>query len=318
MVLRVVDRVGPAAPRAWRLPSRGKTIEVVAKTVERLPESFDGPLAALAGTISYVSSSRERRATVRENQRIPYEWAHRHAWGHKWRVEILVVRSHVAYARYFIGLFRTRGRSTSDIAGRVTTENSAEFLSRVISGKPVVLVLPHLGDWELGGAWMSSVGPGISTIVEDLSDESMTKWFLDTRVGLGMRVELVSPRSVAWLLRELRHGRAVALAVDRDITGNGVDAELFGYHVSIARSPAFLAERSHAPVIPVAAYQEPHGRVRIKFWPSIVASEDGERDARVEALSQDIARVFEEMIAYAPEQWHVFQPYFRGVVARPR
>jgi len=310
-----------AVPRVWRLPSRGATIEVVAKTVERLPEAADGVLATVAGLVAYLSSPKERRAIVRENQRIPYEWSHGRRLGEGLRVERQVVRSHVAYARYFLELFRTRARSKSDIAGRVTLEGAAEFLSRVTSGKPVVLVLPHLGDWELGGAWMASVGPGISTIVEDLSDESMTEWFLKTRTALGMRVELLSARSVAWLLKELRQGRTVALLVDRDLTGNGVDTELFGHHVALARGPAYLAERSGAPVIPVAAYQEPHGRVRISFWPAIVASGEDERGARVEALTHEIARVFEEMISYAPEQWHVFQPYFgnqdRGICEDP-
>ena len=74
------------------------------------------------------------------------------------------------------------------------------------------------------------------------------------------------------------------------------------------RGPAALAQMSGSPLVAGASWRTGRDRFHARGW-SIDVESSGDRRADAVALTQAVARCFEEAIAAAPEQWWgAFQP----------
>jgi KDO2-lipid IV(A) lauroyltransferase len=110
------------------------------------------------------------------------------------------------------------------------------------------------------------------------------------------------------LVAALQRGEVVGIVGDRDVTGQGVEVDLFGHATKMPTGPAALALLTGAPIIAgrclrIGPDRFMAGGVRIAWSPS------GERGVDVEALTRKLAARYERDIGEAPEQWWgAFQP----------
>ena len=140
-----------------------------------------------------------------------------------------------------------------------------------------MLALPHLGNWDVAGAWLSGQGYTVTVVAEPLEPPELFDWFVETRRQLGMRVIPLSPTAGAEVLRALRANHVVCLLCDRDLTGDGVEVEFLGERTTLPAGPATLALRSGAPLVAVGCYFRPHGCHEIRILDPI----DTERKGRI-------------------------------------
>ncbi len=196
-----------------------------------------------------------------------------------------------------------------------------EHLEKALAaGHGIVFATPHLGNWDVGGAWLVANGYPTTVVVERLRPVEVYERFVAYRERLGMRLLPLDHGSETFrrVIRALRDGQLVALVCDRDLTGGGVPVTLFGKRATMPGGPASLALRTGAALLPCAIYQD---RARPGWWEAIVLpplerEPSGDNRADVAALTQALASSFEQLIARAPEQWHVLSEFWRE--PRPR
>ena len=117
--------------------------------------------------------------------------------------------------------------------------------------------------------------------------------------------------SVQPLLNALRNGEVVALAADRDLSGDGIEVTMFGHATTMPAGPAMLALRTGKPLYVGRALREGPDRFTATAW-RVEVEPTGDRRADAEALTRALAARFEEVIGEAPEQWFaVFQPIWK-------
>ncbi len=80
-----------------------------------------------------------------------------------------------------------------------------------------------------------------------------------------------------------------------------------GAERSIPAGPALLSLTTGAPLIVTPTYTTPDGW-RIEIREPLTIEPTGDRRADVTKLTRLMARTFEEAIAAAPADWHMFQP----------
>lgn len=213
-----------------------------------------------------------------------------------------------SYARYWIDAFRLIGLDRSGFEREIEIDGLEFADAASAAGRGVVAVMPHIGAWDLGGAWLASRYP-LTVVAERVKPPALFDWFVNMRRENGMEVvALGDPDTAAALLNRLRSGGVVGLLCDRDITGDGIDVEFFGERTKMAAGPATLALRTGATILPTAVYQRPGQRSLGVIRPPIVFERAGRLRDDVVALTQIIAQELEVLILNAPEQWHVFQP----------
>lgn len=106
----------------------------------------------------------------------------------------------------------------------------------------------------------------------------------------------------------------VALVADRDLTGRGVEVEMFGASRRVPAGPALLSLTSGAPILvcPVTTLEDGW---EIRIGPPLRIESTGDLRTDVEALSRLMAASFERAIAARPPDWHLFQPGWEATAA---
>ncbi len=112
------------------------------------------------------------------------------------------------------------------------------------------------------------------------------------------------PETLRAMLKTLRIGGAVLLAIDRDIGGTGIEAELFGCKTNIPAGVIHLARTSGAPIVLLRGFRKNFFSYegRIISVSQSVAPQTKSPEAVRQAL-QPIIQCMEKEIAKAPEQW---------------
>jgi phosphatidylinositol dimannoside acyltransferase len=222
-----------------------------------------------------------------------------------------VVRS---YARYWLEAFRLPVMPTARLlAGVHVTGDVRTIFECPAAGRGVILALPHMGNYDLAAAWLIAKGTGSVTVVaERLKPESVYDRFVAFRESLGMEVLPTSggiSSAFGILSQRLKEGNTVGLVCDRDVTGRGIEVELFGEKARMMGGAAALAVQTGAALVPVILWFDGDG------WGAHIHEEipvpaDGNGEQKAAAMMQEVARLFEAGIRAHPQDWHMLQRVF--------
>ena len=221
-----------------------------------------------------------------------------------------------SYLRYWCDAFRLPDWDRERVVSRVRVEGEDRLRDTLASGRGVVAALPHMANWDHGGAWACLTGVPVTTVAERLQPERLYDRFLAYRTGLGMEIlPLTGGREEVFgaLARRLREPRLVPLLADRDLTSRGVEVVLLGEAARMPPGPAALALRTGAALLPVTLAYEgdaPDHRLVIRFHEEVLPPGIGLGRTRHTAMTQQVADVFSAGIRSAPQDWHMLQTVF--------
>ena len=219
-----------------------------------------------------------------------------------------VRKSFDSYARYWMESFRVPYMSKADLAERVSVVGYEHAEAAFAKGNGVIMVAPHIGSWDLAGAWLAASGRRSTVVAEMVEPPELFEWFTATREALGMTVVPLGPQAGTAVLRALRANELVGLVSDRDIEGNGVKVTFFGEETTLPGGPATLALRTGAALLPIGIYAVDDRHHRGVIRPPIPVERTGRLRDDVARVTQLIAHELEGLIRESPEEWHMFQP----------
>jgi KDO2-lipid IV(A) lauroyltransferase len=213
------------------------------------------------------------------------------------------------YARYWFDSFHAPGLSDEEVRRRFVVEHGHRFLDAVEAGRGVILALPHMGNWDVAGRWLTAIGVSCLAVAERLDPPELYHLFLAHRRRLGMDVVGLgdTPGLGGTIRSALAQGGVVALVADRDLTATGIEVEMFGRARRLPAGPALLALTTGAALIVSPVYQTERDWRCVMSEP-LVIEQSGDRRADVLALTRVLAHEFERAIAAMPPDWHMFQP----------
>jgi lauroyl/myristoyl acyltransferase len=213
-----------------------------------------------------------------------------------------------SYARYWVEGARLASTPPAEVEARTFVQGFEHLQRGMEAGHGVVMVLPHIGSWEYGGAWLATQGMPMTSVAERLDPPELFDYFVEQRAAMGLTIVPLDASSGAAVMAALRAGRLVGLLSDRDIVGNGIEVQFFGEATTMPAGPATLALRTGATLVTGAVYSGPGADHRAVVDPPLDTTRRGTLRQDVARLTQEVATRLEVLIRCAPEQWHVFQP----------
>jgi lauroyl/myristoyl acyltransferase len=211
------------------------------------------------------------------------------------------------YGRYWFDTFHVLGWNDERVLESFRFDGLEHVEKGLADGKGVIIALPHTGNWDVGGRAMGLRVAPVVSVAEHLKPERLFELFLEHRRQLGMDIiDLASDHVGRQLSQRLEQNRIVALVADRDLSGGGVEVEMFGRTRRMPAGPALLALSSGAPLLSGPTYTTRDGWVEVLTPVSIEPT--GKRKDDIVALTRALAAAFEQAIAAAPPDWHLFQP----------
>src|SRR6266404_8350547 len=194
---------------------------------------------------------------------------------------------------------------------RVETENFDVVHRQLRAGRPVVLILSHLGNWEL----LAQILPRLigyvrnSTIYQKLRNRFIDEHVRRLRGRAG--VEMFDRKDgFQDAIELLRGGGAIGILSDQHAGDQGLWVPFFGRLASTTPLPALLAKRTDAALIAMACYTNGPAHWRIVAEPALDPRYDS-----VEALTAKANELIAGQIRRAPEDW--FWVHNRWKTPRP-
>ncbi len=213
-----------------------------------------------------------------------------------------------SYGRYWGESLWAGPRNVSRVADRFDLEGVEQLREAIEDGQGVVVVLPHLGNWEMAGVAVWDMDLEVVAVAENLANSHIRDWFSRVRALSGIKVVFARRGLLKKLEKKLSTRTAVCLPSDRDLSGRGVPVRFFGEETTLPAGPLLLGIRSGRPVFPVAVYGEKKSRYRVVMNPPLAIPREGRLSERLGKGAQLMAEAFEELIRASPEQWHLLQP----------
>lgn len=224
-----------------------------------------------------------------------------------------------SYMRYWMESFRLPSWSKDRIRNGFDPEDVHHLEEALASGRGVVLALPHMGNYDLAGAWLTTrLGVPFTTVAERLKPETLYDRFVAYREGLGMEVLPHSGGSAfGTLARRLRSGGVVCLVADRDLSSSGIEVSFFGEAAKMPAGPAMLAVQTGALLLPVTLWYDRTPVQKGRVHAPLEVPATGTRAEKAAMLTQEMADAFASGIAAHPQDWHMLQRLWLADLARP-
>ncbi|HYT61588.1 MAG TPA: MMPL family transporter [Haliangiales bacterium] len=184
------------------------------------------------------------------------------------------------------------------------------FTAAQSSRRGILLLTPHLGNWEFGAPLLAQRGVKLLVVtlaepqgrLTELRQASRARWGIETLV-IGR-----DPFAFVEIIRRLESGAIVALLVDRPPEASAVMVELFGRKFAASIAAAELARASGCVLLPVYLPRTERGYAA-HILPEIPYDRAAlrSRESR-QKITQEILRAFEPVIRQHLDQWYHFVP----------
>jgi KDO2-lipid IV(A) lauroyltransferase len=196
--------------------------------------------------------------------------------------------------------------SKEEILGLFGTIEGWDVLEEALSrGRGVIIVSGHLGNWEMGAAYVAARTPRLEAVARGMQNPMFEAYLTETREKLSVHV-IHDSEAVKRVPRALRDNGAVAFLFDQGAAGLASTwVPFFGRYAKTPRGPAVFALRLNTPVIFTCAVREPNGKYSMKFE-EVVVPRTGEREHDVDAIVGAYTDTLERWVRKYPEQyfWH--------------
>jgi lauroyl/myristoyl acyltransferase len=214
------------------------------------------------------------------------------------------------FVRSNYDLFRASNLPQEELAALVRVPEWAVNGVRAASaaGRGVVLVFPHIGNFDLGGQAVAARVPGVQVLT--LPDPSPGFQRLnEMRRRGGAEVTPLSPGALRQAIRKLRQGGAVALGGDRPVSELDRPIAFFGRPARIPSASVRLALRTGALVAVIAAvWDAGRGTYALNVEPFLEMERTGDEEEDVALNMRRVLDVLESVIRRWLDQWFMFVP----------
>lgn len=189
-----------------------------------------------------------------------------------------------------------KGVKALDLIGAVNGEEKVR--EQLASGKGTIIVSPHLGNWELTGLWVSSLGP--TTILYQPPRQADLEDII--REGRGQGGATLVPtnlRGVSALIKALKKGELTGILPDMEPDeSGGIFAPFFGIPALTMTLTHNLQQRSGAGLLLAFARRTPTG-----FDMEILEPDASLSDENPEIAVAALNHLVERSVLIAPEQY---------------
>lgn len=229
------------------------------------------------------------------------------------RVGKTVRRTFVRYAKYLVEYTRMDLLREVHLQKLVRGFEGREYIDGAISrGKGGLILTAHLGNWEMGGIFLSLMGYSLTVITAPDVEVRLHDYRVRLRQEQKIKVVTLDDTLASSLavLKALQANELVALLGDRDLFGKGIPVKFFGQRLYFPLGPALLGYLSGADLIPTFVLMESDDRYRCLAESPILLQNTGNRDEDLAVNTQRIATVMEKFIRLHPDQWYTFYDFF--------
>lgn len=176
-------------------------------------------------------------------------------------------------------------------------------LEQLISGRPVLIVTGHYGNWEMAGYALGMLGFRTYAVARPLDNPYLDRFLRRFRERTGQKL-LAKKGELDRMENILKQGGTIGLPADQDAGSRGLFVNFFGRPASTHKAIALLALEHRAVLIVAGARKIGEFlRYEIRVMDVIAPEEYENRPDAIRALTQRFTAALEQLIRLDPRQY---------------
>ncbi len=206
-----------------------------------------------------------------------------------------------------------------DLAQRIEVDGREHWDRACATGRGVIGITGHLGNWELLAAHVRTFGHPIGVIGRELYQKRLDDLLIANRSTMGLE-NFATTDSPKRLISWLRTGNALGVLIDND--SHRVRSMMVPFFGRLANTPvgqSVLAIKLDCVVLPMACVRITGNRYRLIIQPPIPVERTDDTDydiwrltAHCTAALETLIREYKDQWAWIHDRWHT--PPERGVL----
>ena len=178
-----------------------------------------------------------------------------------------------------------------------------ELVGALLSGRPVLFVTGHFGNWEMGGYALGLLGFKTAAIARRLDNPHLHRFLARFRQGTGQEI-LDKSRDYARIEATLAGRGVLATVADQDAGAKGLFVDFFGRPASTHKAVALLAREYDATMVVTGVAKVGHPlRYRCVVGDVIRPADYADRPDAVRAMTERFTVALERLVRGHPEQY---------------
>ncbi len=266
--------------------------------INLFPEGFALWIGRQLGRLGYLIDFEHRHVAMKNLERA--------FGGEKSGNEIrgIALRTFENLGMNLIEFLRFPGLKNEKLMEKVEIEGRSHVDAALKSGKGIIFLLGHIGNWELLGCMPRVLGNNLMALARPIKKNRRLDRFIgEIRRSSGLQV-LSSKRVAYQVVSALRRNKMVGILIDqREKRNEGIGVKFFGENASTTPASAFFALKTGAAVIPVYTIRLKGGRHRIVAEPPVGLIETGDKAEDIRINTQHHTEVLESIIRRFPDQY---------------
>lgn len=217
----------------------------------------------------------------------------------------LIRRFYLNLALVYFDIFSGYQFSTARFNRMIDRVEVAALEEAIRPKKGVVIILFHLGNWELIADWLARRGYRIAAVAARLKNPLADRLVTETRMQNGLLIFPKGRRYTLQTMRFIRDDRLLYLIADQNAGRKGEWVKFFNQWTSSFRGPILFALRKNCPVLLGSCLLNQRRRYHIRFQKlTLETPESMDEKSKINHLIQEYTRYFESLIGQHPEQYY--------------
>ncbi|MCB9784629.1 MAG: lysophospholipid acyltransferase family protein [Candidatus Omnitrophica bacterium] len=181
-------------------------------------------------------------------------------------------------------------------------ENPETILDAYKQEKGLIVLVPHMGNWEIESRWFSANGIVANIVSRSQKQPWVNRLVREIRAVNNVH-EIDKRNALKAILSALRRKEAVVMLIDQHSRKEAVITEFFGKPAMTTASSALLAQRTGCVVMVGACFRCKDGRFGGAFSDPIPTQDTGDREKDLQENTQRYVMEIEKFVRKHPGDW---------------
>lgn len=271
-----------------------------------LPKAVRKSFFTFLATLAYYISSRYRKVGF-----INLDFIFEDKLTHKEKEDIVKYSFRNLLLNFF-HLMEMRHISKEELAKKITIKNK-EIVDAIHSqNRAIIYVTPHYCAWEMGGIAIGAFIEPVSVVFKKMKNKEYEKWVLESRSSFGNgsfeKTNVIKP-----LINLIKKGGASGILIDTSINKReGIEVEFLGKKVFQTPSPAYLARKYNAAIVPATMISTDEENYELIFFDEIPIQKTDNEKEDIQKATQLQADWLSSLIYKEPKFWFWIHRKFKG------
>ncbi len=203
----------------------------------------------------------------------------------------------------FLHLIEIRYISKSELQKKVKIKNIQAAQKVHKEGRAVIYVLSHYCTWELGAAATGAFIEPVTAVYKKMKNQTFQDWLLETRAVFNI-ASLEKTKVIKPLIKLIKQGKATAILIDTNINEReGVMVDFMGKKIRQTSSPAYLARKFNAAIIPITIKTNDEEFYTMTVYDEIPVEKTENPEEDIQKATQLQADWLTKLITDEPKFW---------------